>query len=189
MAAPTALRGAERDELGHGRRRRRCWGRGAVPERQSRRGWLRPVGAGDPRAAKFGFSNITGIDYSPSAIQLSGSIIEKEGLSNIKLKVEDFLNLSTKLSGFHICIDKGTFDAISLNPDNAIEKRKQYVKSLSGVLNVKGFFLITSCNWTKEELLDEFSEGFELFEELPTPKFSFGGRSGNSVTALVFQKT
>ncbi|KAI2557579.1 EEF1A lysine methyltransferase 2 [Homo sapiens] len=110
--------------------------------------------------AKFGFSNITGIDYSPSAIQLSGSIIEKEGLSNIKLKVEDFLNLSTQLSGFHICIDKGTFDAISLNPDNAIEKRKQYVKSLSRVLKVKGFFLITSCNWTKEELLNEFSEGW-----------------------------
>ncbi|XP_033035706.1 EEF1A lysine methyltransferase 2 isoform X2 [Trachypithecus francoisi] len=102
--------------------------------------------------------------------------------------VEDFLNLSTQLSGFHICIDKGTFDAISLNPDNAIEKRKQYVKSLSRVLKVKGFFLITSCNWTKEELLTEFSEGFELFEELPTPKFSFGGRSGNSVAALVFQK-
>ncbi|XP_037865608.1 EEF1A lysine methyltransferase 2 isoform X3 [Chlorocebus sabaeus] len=109
--------------------------------------------------AKFGFSDITGIDYSPSAIQLSGSVIEKEGLSNIKLKVEDFLNLSTQLSGFHICIDKGTFDAISLNPDNAIEKRKQYVKSLSRVLKVKGFFLITSCNWTKEELLNEFSEG------------------------------
>uniref|UniRef100_H0X3X2 Methyltransferase domain-containing protein n=1 Tax=Otolemur garnettii TaxID=30611 RepID=H0X3X2_OTOGA len=109
--------------------------------------------------AKFGFSNITGIDYSPSAIQLSGSIIEKEGLSNIKLKVEDFLNPSTKLSGFHICIDKGTFDAISLNPDNAVEKRKQYVRSLSRVLRVKGFFLITSCNWTKEELLNEFSEG------------------------------
>ncbi|XP_054437642.1 EEF1A lysine methyltransferase 2 isoform X1 [Pteronotus mesoamericanus] len=139
--------------------------------------------------AKLGFSNITGIDYSPPAIQLSGSIIEKEGLSNIKLKVEDFLNLSTELSGFHICIDRGTFDAVSLNPDNAIEKRKQYVKSLSRVLKVKGFFLITSCNWTKEELLNEFSEGFELFEELPTPKFSFGGRSGSSVTALVFQKT
>uniref|UniRef100_A0A8C6QMU2 EEF1A lysine methyltransferase 2 n=2 Tax=Nannospalax galili TaxID=1026970 RepID=A0A8C6QMU2_NANGA len=139
--------------------------------------------------AKFGFSNITGIDYSASAIQLSGSILEKEGLSNINLKVEDFLNLSSKLSGFHVCIDKGTFDAISLNPDNAVEKRKQYVRSLSRVLEAKGFFLITSCNWTKEELLDEFSEGFELFEELPTPKFSFGGRSGNSVAALVFQKS
>ncbi|XP_012579427.1 PREDICTED: protein-lysine N-methyltransferase METTL10 isoform X3 [Condylura cristata] len=31
--------------------------------------------------------------------------------------------------------------------------------------------------------------GFELFEELPTPTFSFGGRSGNSVAALVFQKS
>ncbi|XP_078202849.1 EEF1A lysine methyltransferase 2 isoform X3 [Callithrix jacchus] len=107
--------------------------------------------------AKFGFSNITGIDYSPSAIQLSGIITEKEGLSNIKLK----------LSGFHICIDKGTFDAISLNPDNAIEKRKQYVKSLSRVLKVKGFFLITSCNWTKEELLNEFSEESLYFSLLP----------------------
>ncbi|KAM5139975.1 EEF1A lysine methyltransferase 2 isoform 1-T1 [Callospermophilus lateralis] len=116
--------------------------------------------------AKFGFSNITGIDYSPSAIQLSGNIIEKEGLSNINLKVEDFLNLSTKLSGFHICIDKGTFDAISLNPDNAVEKRKQYVKSLSSVLRVKGFFLITSCNWTKEELLNEFSEGPKAVPQL-----------------------
>ncbi|KAK7824238.1 hypothetical protein U0070_001709 [Myodes glareolus] len=61
--------------------------------------------------------------------------------------------------------------------------------SLSRVLEVKGFFLITSCNWTKAELLDVFSEGFELFEELPTPKFSFGGRSGNTVAALVFQKS
>ena len=58
--------------------------------------------------AKFDFSDVTGIDYSPSAIQLSESIIEKEGLSNITLKVEDFLNPSTKLSGFHICVDKGT---------------------------------------------------------------------------------
>ncbi|XP_037014979.2 EEF1A lysine methyltransferase 2 isoform X3 [Artibeus jamaicensis] len=138
--------------------------------------------------AKLGFSDITGIDYSPPAIQLSGSVIEQEGFSDIKLKVEDFLNLSPELSGFHVCIDKGTFDAISLNPDNAVEKRKQYVNSLSRVLKVKGFFLITSCNWTKEELLNEFSEGLELVEELPTPKFSFGGRPGSSVAALVFQK-
>ncbi|XP_036593153.1 EEF1A lysine methyltransferase 2 isoform X2 [Trichosurus vulpecula] len=138
--------------------------------------------------AKLGYSDVTGIDYSPLAIQLSRRIMEKEGLPNVKLQVEDFLNPSTKLSGFHICIDKGTFDAISLNPDSASEKRRQYVKSLSRALQDKGFFLITSCNWTKDELLDEFSEGFEILEELPTPMFTFGGRSGNSVTALVFQK-
>uniref|UniRef100_A0A8C3VWS5 EEF1A lysine methyltransferase 2 n=1 Tax=Catagonus wagneri TaxID=51154 RepID=A0A8C3VWS5_9CETA len=123
--------------------------------------------------AKLGFSNITGIDYVSSATQLS----EK-----------DFLNPSTKLSGFHICTDKETFDVINLNPDKAIEQRKQYAKSFSRVLKLKSFFfLITSCNWTKEKLLNEFSAGFEVFEELSTPKFSFGGRSGKSIAASVFQ--
>ena len=54
------------------------------------------------KLAKFDFSDVNGIDYS-AAIQLSVSIIEKEGLSNITLKAEDFLNPSTKLSGFHLC--------------------------------------------------------------------------------------
>nr|XP_009668865.1 PREDICTED: methyltransferase-like protein 10 [Struthio camelus australis] len=138
--------------------------------------------------AKSGYTNLTGIDYSPSAIQLSEKVKEKEGMSNIKFQVEDFLALSAELSGFQICIDKGTFDAISLNPENAVGKRKQYVRSLCSVLKPEGFFLITSCNWTKEELLNEFREGFEILEELPTPKFCFGGRIGNSVTALVFQR-
>ncbi|XP_039243148.1 EEF1A lysine methyltransferase 2 isoform X1 [Pipra filicauda] len=144
--------------------------------------------AGSQSQAKSGYVNLTGIDYSPSAIQLSEKVREKEGMSNIKLKVEDFLAPSAELSGFDICIDKGTFDAISLNPDDAAGKRRQYVRSLCRVLKPQGFFLITSCNWTKEELLDEFREGFEILEELPTPKFCFGGRIGNSVTALVFQR-
>ncbi|KAL2302709.1 hypothetical protein Nmel_010152 [Mimus melanotis] len=148
--------------------------------------------------AKSGYMNLTGIDYSPSAIQLSEKVREKEGMPNIKLKVEDFLAPSAELSGFDICIDKGTFDAISLNPSDAVGKRKLYVGSLYRVLKPEGFFLITSCNWTKEELLNEFREGkqlnralcqrFEILEELPTPKFCFGGRIGNSVTALVFQR-
>ncbi|XP_054839583.1 EEF1A lysine methyltransferase 2 isoform X2 [Eublepharis macularius] len=102
--------------------------------------------------------------------------------------VEDILNPSDELSGFHVCIDKGTFDAISLNPDNAGSKRKQYVKSLHRILRPGGLFLITSCNWTKEELLNEFGEGFILLEELPTSTFCFGGRTGNNVTVLVFQQ-
>ncbi|KFO92110.1 Methyltransferase-like 10, partial [Buceros rhinoceros silvestris] len=138
--------------------------------------------------AKSGYTNLTGIDYSPSAIQLAEKVREKEGLSHIQFKVEDFLAPSAALSGFEICIDKGTFDAISLNPDDTVERRKQYVRSLCSVLKPEGFFLITSCNWTKEELLNEFREGFEILEELPTPKFCFGGRIGNSVTALVFQR-
>ncbi|XP_062988852.1 EEF1A lysine methyltransferase 2 [Elgaria multicarinata webbii] len=138
--------------------------------------------------AKSGYTNLTGIDYSLSAVQLSKNVIEKEGLPHVKLQVKDILNPSDELSDFQICIDKGTFDAISLNPENAAEKRKRYVKTLNRVLRPGGFFLITSCNWTREELCKEFSEGFLLLEELPTPTFCFGGRTGNTVTALVFQQ-
>ena len=137
--------------------------------------------------AKFGFSDIIGIDYSPYAVQLSGSITEKEGLSNIKLKGEYFLNPSIKLSGFYICIDKGTSDALSFNPDNAIEKRKQYVKSLSRVLKVKGFFLITLCDWTKEEWINSVKDlNFSKSFQHPSSALEVGLET---VAALVFQKT
>lgn len=71
----------------------------------------------------------------------------------------DFLNSQGKLKGFDVCIDKGTFDAISLNPDNTKEGIKLYVQALKGALKDDGFFIITSCNWTKEQLLERFGEG------------------------------
>uniref|UniRef100_A0A8C7EFW1 Methyltransferase domain-containing protein n=1 Tax=Nothoprocta perdicaria TaxID=30464 RepID=A0A8C7EFW1_NOTPE len=88
----------------------------------------------ETEGAKSGYTDLTGIDYSPSAIQLSEQVKEKEGMSNIKFQVEDFLAPSAGLSGFEICIDKGTFDAVSLNPEDAVGKRKQYVRSLCNVL-------------------------------------------------------
>lgn len=69
----------------------------------------------------------------------------------------DFLNCEGELNGFDVCIDKGTFDAISLNPNK--EDKKLYVHALKNVLKYKGFFVISSCNWTKEQLLQRFSEG------------------------------
>lgn len=41
--------------------------------------------------------NLTGIDYSPSAIQLSEKIREKEGMPNIKLKVSSERKLSEEI--------------------------------------------------------------------------------------------
>lgn len=71
----------------------------------------------------------------------------------------DFLRCQAELKDFDICIDKGTFDAISLNPENTEEGKKLYVQALKGALKNNGFFAITSCNWTKEQLLERFSEG------------------------------
>lgn len=75
----------------------------------------------------------------------------------------DFLSCPKELKGFDVCIDKGTFDAISLNPVNTNEGKRQYVQALKDVLKDNGFFAITSCNWTKEQLLDRFSEGEKKF--------------------------
>ncbi|XP_069468143.1 EEF1A lysine methyltransferase 2 isoform X1 [Ambystoma mexicanum] len=139
--------------------------------------------------ANSGYTNLTGIDYSAAAIELSKSIMEREErCRSIKLQVEDFLNPSEELLAFDLCVDKGTFDAISLDPECAAEKRQRYLASLRRVLKDNGHFLITSCNWTREELISQYTEGFDFMEELPTPKFSFGGRTGSSVTALVFKK-
>ncbi|XP_052009888.1 EEF1A lysine methyltransferase 2 [Xyrauchen texanus] len=137
--------------------------------------------------AKHGFSNLTGIDYSKAAVELTINILEEQGLKNVQIQVEDFLNPSTEMKSFDICIDKGTFDAISLSPEDREEAKNRYVASLRTVMNPEGFFIITSCNWTKEQLLQIFRPGFELVQELPTPRFQFGGVTGNSVTALVLK--
>ncbi|XP_042192688.1 EEF1A lysine methyltransferase 2 isoform X1 [Callorhinchus milii] len=138
--------------------------------------------------ARAGFSNLTGIDYSTSAVELAKAIVEKEQIVGIKLQVADFLCESPNLSHYEVCIDKGTFDAVSLSPDHPADKQRMYLESLHRVLKEGGLFLITSCNWTREELINHFSEGFQMLHELPTPKFQFGGKSGNSVTALVFKR-
>ncbi|KAM4592037.1 EEF1A lysine methyltransferase 2 [Odontesthes bonariensis] len=138
--------------------------------------------------AKHGYKNLTGIDYSPASVKLARNVLQAEGLTDVAVKVMDFLNCRGELKEFDVCIDKGTFDAISLNPDDTKEGKKLYVQALKDALKDKGFFAITSCNWTKEQLLERFSEGFEFVQDLPTPSFQFGGKTGNSVTALIFMR-
>uniref|UniRef100_A0A8C1KI02 EEF1A lysine methyltransferase 2 n=1 Tax=Cyprinus carpio TaxID=7962 RepID=A0A8C1KI02_CYPCA len=96
--------------------------------------------------AKHGFSNLTGIDYSKAAVELTVNILKEEGLKIFKIQVVDFLNPST-------------FDAISLRPEDREEAKKCYVNSLKTVMQPGGFFIITSCNWTKEQLLQIFTPG------------------------------
>ncbi|KAL2083336.1 hypothetical protein ACEWY4_021109 [Coilia grayii] len=137
--------------------------------------------------AKNGFRNLTGIDYSPASVELARNVLREEGLTDINIEEMDFLNPPSSLSSFDMCIDKGTFDAISLSPEDGQQAKTRYVASLKQILRPQGLFIITSCNWTKEQLLQIFSPGFELVKELPTPRFQFGGVTGNSVTALVFR--
>ncbi|XP_068184204.1 EEF1A lysine methyltransferase 2 [Antennarius striatus] len=138
--------------------------------------------------AKHGYRNLTGIDYSPASIELARNVLKMEELTDIIVKEMDFLNYQEELKCFDVCIDKGTFDAISLNPDNTKKSKTLYIESLKDALKDKGFFSITSCNWTKEQLLEKFSDGFEFVQELPTRSFQFGGKTGNTVTTLIFKR-
>ncbi|XP_072760078.1 EEF1A lysine methyltransferase 2 [Anoplolepis gracilipes] len=137
--------------------------------------------------AKQGFANLTGVDYSQKAVDLARMVLNNNNLPNVKLEVCDILN-NTLSHDFKVVHDKGTYDAISLNPEDPATKRQKYVENIHRILSSKGYLVLISCNWTKEELLKHFANHFELESELPTDTFQFGGQTGNTVTQLVFRK-
>ena len=87
---------------------------------------------------------------------------------------------------FDVCLDKGTYDAISLAADSK-ERKERYAAAVHRQLKEGGLFIITSCNWTKEELLLLFPF-LRLKSDILAPAFCFGGKSGQTVTTLVFVK-
>ncbi|KAK6176367.1 hypothetical protein SNE40_014667 [Patella caerulea] len=144
--------------------------------------------------AKCGFTDLTGIDYSPVAIQLAKNIAESKRIASINYHVADMAQPITAETNnkalqkkYQICVDKGTFDAISLMDTQYTMARDVYIQNVHKLLNSEGIFVITSCNWTKEQLLDIFASDFKFFKDIPTPTFKFGGQVGNKVTSLVLK--
>lgn len=140
------------------------------------------------------------------------------GPSELRFETWDLLTQAPSRSwlgpegkGFDVVLDKGTFDAISLMPRPAStaeeEKGEEQgehpctiyrSKVLPLVRPERGFLVITSCNWTKEELVGWLApsgdgnagedEGLELFREAEYPTFTFGGVKGQSVVTLIFRR-
>lgn len=144
--------------------------------------------------AQEGYRKLTGIDYSLQAVQLATSIAADHKLSEVlQYKVVDMV-LETdnhdleSLGQFKVVHDKGTYDAISLNPDNSKEKRMAYMRNVTRLLQDDGYLIITSCNWTEEELTLSFEHYFKQFYIIPSPQFRFGGKVGSIVSSVVFQK-
>lgn len=136
-----------------------------------------------------------GIDYSPSSIQLSQNIAKKRGppCSEIGFDVYDFLDAANiqRLKAIHeqgwdlIC-DKGTLDAIALSregnssSDSQEDPVKRYASAVAQICKPGTLFVITSCNFTEEELRLIFDQGFRVHHVVPTPSFSFVSLSSNS---------
>ncbi|KAI0213165.1 EEF1A lysine methyltransferase 2 [Lamellibrachia satsuma] len=136
---------------------------------------------------KRGFCNLVGVDYSSAAVMMAEALAEKEN-AVIRFERCDLLLdtaetcSSMSSSTYHVCIDKGTYDAISLMQNNAKLQRNCYIRNVHQILMENGLLVITSCNWTQEELMHQFESSFTLLQKIPTPTFNFGGQTGNRET-------
>lgn len=139
-----------------------------------------------------GYQNLTGVDYSANAVQLASQIAIDQNM-NINYRVVDLLNaddinVTFPNKTFDIVHDKGTYDAISLHPENPGLKRITYLENIWNLTSDNGFLILSSCNWTESELCAALNNKFKLYKAIPTPTFKFGGSVGSVVTQIVLKK-
>lgn len=140
-----------------------------------------------------------GIDYSTRCIELARRIsdsheLEYQGRRPVEFQPWDIMGGEKWTEGqFDVVLDKGTFDAVSLSEEVDGQERRvceSYREKVEGLVKTGGLVLVTSCNWTEQELRQWF-EGVKLafVDRIEYSKFSFGGRTGQSVSSCCFRKT
>ena len=138
--------------------------------------------------------HMLGIDYSAPSIDLCKRIAIARGQDAQKIRFEqiDFLQNveSLKQERWNLVCDKGTLDAIALSSASKDKATpiSQYVQSLEKITTTKDLFLITSCNFTEQELIKIFKESFNVYHVIPVPSFSFGGQKGSTTVTIAFQR-
>lgn len=144
---------------------------------------------------------MVGVDYSPASVELARKIQEQREIEPpVRFEEWDLLqaepgNWHNRERGFDVVLDKGTFDAISLMPQTEGEEHscETYRRKVEPLLAKDGFLVVTSCNWTKEELLswltpvDEEGGRLEFFKDAKYPSFTFGGQTGQSIVTVAFR--
>lgn len=150
---------------------------------------------------------VLGIDYSADAVSLSRDVARGRDLSEdaiVEFEICDFLNDDVPVpaafreadpnwSGWELVLDKGTYDAIALGEKNESGESPvlHYPARLASLLRPGGYFLITSCNFTEDELKTAFANektGLKYHSRIQHRTFTFGGQSGNVVSSVAFQK-
>lgn len=108
---------------------------------------------------------------------------------------------SERDQGWDLVLDKGTFDAVSLSGERDDKGRRVfegYGERVLQLLRTGGLFLVTSCNWTEEELRGWFEtktpptptgERLRLAGRIQYPSFEFGGVRGQTISTLCFEKS
>lgn len=141
---------------------------------------------------EVGYTNLIGVDYSENSVKLAHSVFENIRFE--QLDVVDMRDVAKYAGLYNVCTDKGTFDAISLstrkdfNYDLTKSPCQAYVDNIACMLTDGGILLITSCNWTEEELRSKFEPAFEFHSQVKYPTFQFGGVVGQQVVTIALKK-
>jgi len=151
------------------------------------------------KLSSHGFKKLCGVDYSERAIDLARNILQGDSeFGSIELLVADICQEHTDdnlLDQFAVVLDKGTFDAISLS-QNSLAKKNNYKKNIKqmfcrkdGKMESHQYFIIVSCNFTKEELVEFFEDEDLCFSgELQCAStFVFGGKNGQTTVGCIFK--
>jgi EEF1A lysine methyltransferase 2 len=139
---------------------------------------------------------MVGVDYSETSVQLARRIAGQKEAELITFEQWDLLADPPGpwlKDGFDVVLDKGTFDAVSLMETSAdgLHPCETYREKIGPLIKPGHFLCVTSCNWTKAELLDWLAPNtgsLRLHSEAKYPTFTFGGKTGQSIVTLVFRK-
>lgn len=125
-----------------------------------------------------------GVDYSEPSVRFARNVAAAREIE-VDFEHHDLLNEEPLTPPFDLVLDKGTLDAIALSEDR--EAKGKYVTKVLPMIKRGGMFMITSCNFTKAELVKLI--GLPLADEIAYPQFHFGGQTGSSVVTLVFENS
>ncbi|CCH60268.1 hypothetical protein TBLA_0C04720 [Henningerozyma blattae CBS 6284] len=145
----------------------------------------------------FDEGKLLGIDYSEESVKFAKEISNSKEYSKelIDFKQADIFQENWLPDKFDIVLDKGTLDAIALSGIKVGPNKDQnvvniYNKVIEKLLPKDGVFLITSCNFTEDELIEiiEKNSTLKCWETVPYPVFEFGGVKGTTICTVAFVK-
>ena len=158
---------------------------------------------------------MVGIDYSQQSVELARRLwkqhlAQQEAIEDPETAMTfeqiDFMKETASekpwwpLGGFDLVLDKGTFDAVSLSAETVhIQGREArlaelYPATAAQMVKLNGFLLVTSVNWTEEELVRWFTQSagldasLKVYHKVKYPTYEFGGRKGQAIATVCFQK-
>lgn len=153
---------------------------------------------------------MVGVDYAAASVELCRRLAGARGYGGggeekgkgrmVEFTAWDILRhrplpgwFDAEGQGFDVVLDKGTFDAVCLSDELDARGRRVcegYRARVEGLVRTGGLFVVTSCNWTEEELRGWFEGGtLEVCGRVEYPVFMFGGGTGQSVQSVCFRRT